>query len=300
MGFEEFKEKLLKELQAFLGDNMEVSFTKVDKAGGKGYEGLQAREKGKRTGIAPIVNLESLYEGYSRGGIQIGECIQTACMEMGRGMEGMETVRKFAEKAVDWNQARADIYPVLLAEETNREYLEGMVHTRMLDMAVAYIIRGKLEGGTEGAIRITKGLLRGYGVELGELHRQAMENLKRDGYQFHRMEDILEKGLGCGPEKVPDLPGPRMYVFTNRQQMYGAAGILDKKMLKEFAGGKDYYILPSSVHETIFVPAEGVGDSRDLSRMVAEINRQIVKEEERLSDHSYYYDAGADEIRMCA
>ena len=300
MGFEAFKERLLNELQAFLGDGIEVSFTKMDKAGGKGYEGLQAREKGKRTGIAPIVNLESLYEGYRRGEIQIGECIQTACIEMKRGMEEMESIRRFAEKIADWNQARRDIYPVLLPEETNREYLEGMVHTRMLDLMVMYVIRGDLEDGGSGMVRLTQALLEGYGASREKLHRQAMENLRRDGYQFRRMEDILKEGLGCGIKEAPGLPFPRKYVLTNKKQVYGAAGILDQEAVREFAKGEDYYILPSSVHETIFVPAEGVGDSRDLSRMVAEINQQMVKEEERLSDHSYYYDAGADEIRMCA
>ncbi len=34
--------------------------------------------------------------------------------------------------------------------------------------------------------------------------------------------------------------------------------------------------------------------------MVAEINEMCVDEEEQLADHSYYYDAASEEIRICA
>lgn len=297
MGFEEFKERLRRELEEFCGDGMEVSLTEVNKGCGKGYEGLQAMEKGRRAGaVIPVINLEPLYEAYRSGKMQIEECIQVACDEMEYSMAEMEAMQQFVERIADWEQARRDVYPVLFPTEGNDAYLEEMAYTRMLDLAVTYAIRMDMEDGGNGIVRITKALLAGYGVSLMELHGQAMENLKRDGYQFRRMDDILKEGLG----EMPGIPKIGMYVLTNAKQVYGAVGILDKESLREFAKGKDYYILPSSVHETIFVPAGDVTDGRDLSRMVLEINQQIVKEEERLSDHSYYYDAAADEVRMCA
>ena len=80
--------------------------------------------------------------------------------------------------------------------------------------------------------------------------------------------------------------------------MYGAAGILNRKLVGEFAWGRNFYILPSSVHETLFVPATGVEEKEMLDRMVAEINAAQVLPEEQLTDHAYYYDGEADEIRM--
>ena len=89
-----------------------------------------------------------------------------------------------------------------------------------------------------------------------------------------------------------------MYVLINSLRIYGAAGILDKELIKSFTKGRDYYILPSSIHETIFVPADSISSAGDLDRMVREINREQVDPEERLTDHCYFYDAGADEIRL--
>lgn len=95
------------------------------------------------------------------------------------------------------------------------------------------------------------------------------------------------------------LPGEiKMYVLSNASKTYGAAGILSRKLVREFANGRDMYILPSSVHETIFVPVSDEYSAAELSRMVEDINRTQVALEERLADHCYFYDAKADEIRM--
>ena len=51
-----------------------------------------------------------------------------------------------------------------------------------------------------------------------------------------------------------------------------------------------YFMLPSSIHEVIAVPA-GDKDYRDLESMVKQINMMQVAKEEQLSDHVYHYDA---------
>ena len=58
------------------------------------------------------------------------------------------------------------------------------------------------------------------------------------------------------------------YILTNSAEFYGAAGILDRKLVQEFADGRDFFILPSSVNETIFVPAEEGSDMEIYNCMV--------------------------------
>ena len=55
--------------------------------------------------------------------------------------------------------------------------------------------------------------------------------------------------------------------------------------------GTSYYILPSSVHETIIVPASITESSslENLAEMVIEINGTQVAPDEVLSDHVYRY-----------
>lgn len=52
----------------------------------------------------------------------------------------------------------------------------------------------------------------------------------------------------------------------------------------------NFFILPSSIHETIVVPDNGEFDYRVLQDMVQTINASEVSPEERLSDHVYHYD----------
>ena len=138
-----------------------------------------------------------------------------------------------------------------------------------------------------------------YGVSKEQLHYYALENIKKDGYEFRDMKEILKKlPFALEVEEKPEEMG--MHVLTNASELYGAAGILDSDLLKQFAGNRDFYILPSSLHEWIFVPAVDMDEKEVLDKMVKEVNAEVVDAEERLSDHCYYYDAKENEIRMCA
>ena len=216
-----------------------------------------------------------------------------------------DCVRELLQKMVCWERIKGDIYPVLLSTKENREMLERVVSKQMLDMSVVYIARGEIGGRCVG-IKIDRRMLEIYGISAERLHKQAMENLMNDGYQFRDIyRFVVEQGYP-EPEKLElEETGKaekteKAYILTNAVKFYGAAGILDRKLMREFAGGKNYFILPSSVNETIFVPA-GDGSGMEIySGMVKMVNEMDVDEEERLTDHAYFYDGAADEIRMCA
>lgn len=86
-----------------------------------------------------------------------------------------------------------------------------------------------------------------------------------------------------------------LYVLTNSQGMYGASCILYDGVLEQAAEqlGSDLYVLPSSIHEVILLPAkgEGINSVKALGEMVASVNCSgNVADEEVLSDDVYYYD----------
>ena len=91
-----------------------------------------------------------------------------------------------------------------------------------------------------------------------------------------------------------------MYVATNVFKMNGACILLYDGVLKKFAEkiGSDFYILPSSVHEVIFVPANGDMDARYLIQMVKEVNATEVAPDEVLSDNVYIYHADKDFVEI--
>ena len=92
-----------------------------------------------------------------------------------------------------------------------------------------------------------------------------------------------------------------MYVLSNRDRVFGAAGILYDRILSS-AGARleeDFYVLPSSVHEVILVPGHVAGSEKELHAMVHEVNHTQVEPEEVLSENVYHYDRKKHCLSIC-
>lgn len=300
MEYGEFKERLLAELKNFYGVDAEVEVRRTGRGSGQGYDGLYITLKGENNDIIPVIAVEMLYEDYVSEGTDMDGCVEKV-YRMREGYECPEDIRLFAECIMDWDSVRENVYPVLLSADKNRERSDGMVSMPVLDLLAAYVIRGKIRGTADASVTVTEKLLCHYGINREELHRQALENMERDAYCFRSMDSVVEE---LADDCMADLKVScrtqwrEMYILTNSMKRYGAAGILNRKLVRDFAEGRSFYILPSSVHETLFVPVSAGDRKETLDQMVADVNAEYVLPEERLTDHAYYYDGEADEIRM--
>lgn len=112
------------------------------------------------------------------------------------------------------------------------------------------------------------------------------------------MEAVKDRN-GGGAWKGMDgaVEQQEVYVLTNQAMEHGAAGLLQGRLLQEFASGRSFYILPASIDVAIFLPEDSSWDVEMLDRMVQAVNQEVGLGA-RLSDHSYYYDGEKDEIRM--
>jgi len=92
----------------------------------------------------------------------------------------------------------------------------------------------------------------------------------------------------------------KMYVLTNSLRINGANTILYKDVLRKFAKKLDsnLYILPSSIHEVILVPATSGVSPITLLKLVKDANEYAVTKEEWLSDNIYFYNYDADVISL--
>lgn len=297
MDYDEFITCLVAGLQDIYGKDTVITTEKILKNNGKYYYGLWINPKAAGNAI-PVIYMDGIYEEYRNGSMNMEECAKEVC-RIREESKCRENICRFASRLMDWEFVKDKIYPILLLAEDNRELLQKLVSTPFLDLSISYIIRGS----KRECVKIKQAMLDSYGIDKQELHEKAMENMERDGYRFQDMEDLLndmlrEGGLSENDLQVEEFEHGKMYVLTNNVKLYGAAGILDKKLVREFTDGRNFFILPSSIHETIFVPADEGHDRKELDQMIAEINGATVAEEERLSDHCYYYDAGEDEIRI--
>ena len=83
------------------------------------------------------------------------------------------------------------------------------------------------------------------------------------------------------------------WVATNTSMNNGASVILDPAFMDhahEMLG--DFYIIPSSIHECLFIKTESGASPADLEKLVREVNKNVVMESEYLSDTIYYYEDG--------
>ncbi len=87
----------------------------------------------------------------------------------------------------------------------------------------------------------------------------------------------------------------QFYIFQIKY--LGAAGILlCAEMFQGIVGRKNFYILPSSIHELILVVDNSEYTMDSLSAMVKEVNERQVTDDEILSDHVYYFDWKTEQI----
>lgn len=86
---------------------------------------------------------------------------------------------------------------------------------------------------------------------------------------------------------------PSMYVITNKLNLYGSVCVLFPQVQDTLSQqfGSDFYILPSSVHETIAIPAESFDQcqANNLKEIVTKINHSVLSCEEILTNNVYYY-----------
>ena len=237
---------------------------------------------------------------------------------------------KFADAAVEVNQIVKNNDCVLdglmvRTEESNiaptiylNPYFEQIQDGAELDDVLAQIasvyqiLMDKTGEGT-ATITITDNLMDGYGITLEELHDQALQNMDTlQPHSFKGMNETVaemiavdiarEQNVGMDEAKemamqmMPDIPDT-MYVLTNDTKVNGVAAILNDDIRQEIAEKVgDFYMLPSSIHETLIIPKDAGMEFKELEQMVQEVNQTQVAPGERLSDHVYEYDAKEHEL----
>lgn len=198
----------------------------------------------------------------------------------------------------------------LVSGEQNRELLEQVPHILFLDMAIVFYILIRSDDAGIGSIRVSNQLLGDWGIEKEDLFMLARENTMR---YFPRricamsfmMEKITEnqegdmdfRNLEELPEYIPEEP----YVITNSNGINGAAVLLYPDTLEVLADflGEDYFLLPSSVHELLAIPASASVGVEELRETVHDVNASCVASEEFLSENVYHYDCASDVIHIC-
>lgn len=297
LSFEEFAKKVQEEIKDYLPQKYADSTVDLHEVIKNNDTKLHALTVSSPEGnVAPTIYLEQYYGDY-QDGHEFSDVLEEIAQvrinhEVGRDMD--------VTMLSDYEKVKENIIPRLINLEQNKELLADRPYTVMDDLAVTYhVFLGLHEGGTMSA-PVTNAMLSMYGVDVNTIHEQAVANLNEvTPSVFKSMGQVMMEMMGDDfpAELLPPDDG-LMYVLSNKDKLHGASALLDEKMMQEVSErmNGDFYILPSSVHETIIIPKNAEMDRETLEGMVRDVNATQVAPDERLSDHVYVYDSKAKEI----
>lgn len=298
-GIREFAENVRERLQRRYGERYRVEVKDTLKNNGLRLTGLCISEtSGQYMDIAPVIYLDGYYahglnaESTCRAVMELrGQCAGCGCFD--------------TSAITDFGKARERICCRLVNADANRELLATLPHRPYLDMAVVYYMEMGTGTETTATANVTDSIMRAWGVDEETLYGLASRNTPELlGFRLTPIMDKLKGLTGTDTEALERVGGngPEMYVASNRSGHFGACVMLRKEVLEWFAGrtGRSFYILPSSIHETIFLPVRGGEDTEALGQMVREINAKELEPEEILSDHVYYYSTETGDVSIVA
>ena len=311
MNLLQFAEAVKKGLGVYFEEGTQITINSVRKNNGVVLTGVIIMEKGSH--IAPTIYLESFFEEYKKGN-NLGEVIfEIAQVYEENRMDKCVDLDFFHE----YKTVQKKIAYKLINAEKNKELLKEIPYVPYLDLAIVFYCDCSSECFGSATILIKNSHMKMWGIGTERLYQDAAINTpKNNPFEIRTMDSVikelfasdirkeLEKNHISFSEKwieemttqmlgakMPAEGKTPMYVLTNTGKLHGAVCILYQQLLEDFARqvNDNLYILPSSVHEMIMIPASCAGKASELREMVEEINETQVEEEEVLSDSVYFF-----------
>lgn len=320
----EFKELMVSRLPDFFPKDWKDAQVEVipdAKRGNETLTGISVRfdgDKGKQISCSPVVYLEYAFEKYQRE------------LELGRGDDcALDIIENMAYSLADGVRMAstagsrvsvANGLPPILTEDWEKHatvravplaLVEGL-HTTPLkvvgDIAFIPCIRAidneehcELWCVMQDVVFEHAGLPydRNEFVQAIDRNRHLLSEvdcvpmIQIVARMMHCDEDTV-KAMSGGGSDVPDI-----YVLSYKNDGKHGAGLLFDdglltQVMDKYPVLKDgFFVLPSSIHETILIPL-GQGDPEHFAEMQENIQNTVLRPEERLSDSIYCYtrDAG--------
>lgn len=290
MNFEEFKAWVKENITSKdWKETSQVEISVVKKNNGVSKAGLSIRED--EHDVSPLLYLDDYYIHYQNGEL-LENIIRNIRADYDKKVQ-MAAVK--IPNLQEFENIRGRVIYRLVNYEKNKEILEDCPHIRLYDLAVTFRWVARIDDVGVSTSLITNKQVKEWGVSVNDLVLAARQNTPRlFPAQIIDMEEMLA-GMVSFILYPSDIP---MYILTNKQELNGASALLYGDVLKDFANkkGADMYILPSSIHEVIMVPADRINDPTKLLSMVHDANTTVVSIGDVLSDSVYYYDRKTDHI----
>lgn len=304
MQYNQFLTCIRSNIQAHTEPGAKVSLHRTLKNNNHYLDGLTILPPGEN--VSPTIYLNGYYQDF-KDGMPINDIVRNI-LNLYQKFPRRQAVDP--ELFLDFAKARSRIAYRLVHFASNRTFLARCPHIPKLDLAITFFLLVSSSPEEEMTVTITQEHMDSWQISEQFLYETASRNTPllypcccmplEQMITELRSSEQGEPNPAEQPPKESFSPLP-MYVLTNRRRTNGAACILYDHILQDFSQqvGGDFFILPSSIHETILIPCRETMRTEALNDMVREINATEVSPLDRLSDHVYRYDAHTEQIIIC-
>lgn len=260
------EERIKARIKEVLGVDVTVEKMTAKKNNGVELVGYRISREGDQ--ISPII-----YEKDSLGEDEnVENVVRTYKEEMKKSMEGNGILNILS----DAEEIYKRVIPTVLDREKNANMFadSDIYHESYLDMEMVYrIVLDNLGNGTIGTTVLRKAMIEKADLDMNLLKQRAFENIEKNAY-IMPLGSIVEELTGEEQKFI----GPQPLVVSNNDKLYGAAAMMSESILErvhDMTGTDSLFILPSSIHEVIVIPANMYDDDEDEQKKIEELKMMV-------------------------
>lgn len=308
MVYDQFQKAVKESLEERFGTGYSLTLQSITKNNGLTLDGICISRPQEHT--APAIYLKTFYDTYKNGKSfpqvvdEIMELYQTQHLPDDNFIEELHSESPLTDRIIFR----------LINEPANRTLLTDLPHISLPDLDLSLIFCLSLNRKDDQLLTAI----------IHNSHQKLWNLSTEDLYQYAKLNtpDLFPAQISSLMEVIKEIArkssdteikegdwsglfdpsplSPPMYVLTNPYGVHGASCMFYEDILKDFANSMegDLIILPSSIHEVLLIPHSNHISYEELAETVFSINQEEVPQEDRLSNHIYYYSRSKNHLSV--
>lgn len=282
MSYSDFIDELKSSLSQRKNIPQDIVFTNSTKNNGVIIRSVCIRKK--NSPIAPSIGLDYFYDEYENG--RDIDDIAESIAEIYLSQPAFDK----KDYSINWQNVKDNIFFQLVNYDANKEMLKNCPHLKLFDLALTFgIDTAYLE--IDGHITINNDILSMLSVTEKELVKTAVKNTPRlKPLYFSKLTQALVNMFNATTEEEFEKYDIPLWLCTNQAKTNGAAAVLYDELAEftSWTNQTDFYVIPSSIHETLLLGFSDNPDIEALKDIVKQVNSSsYVSETEFLADSIY-------------
>ena len=289
-----FAKDVITQIKDYLPDeykSVDCIISEVPKNNGIIKTGITFQMSGSN--ICPTIYMEEYYK-LMKDGKDIRSILQDISQNYVHSI--LKPLNFDAESFLNLENVKEKIFPILINGKANEQFLSGVPHRMIADLALIYEI--ELEDfimGFVGSIKIKNKLLSKWEISEEDLYRIAANNMiTRKEPSLYILNEITDgnaqeaewQNLLCTGSKKTD----KALLLTTKQIINGAALLAIPEIMTKIGAffPNGCYIVPSSINEVILQP-KNEEKKYDYFNLINEVNSYILERKNFLSNNLYEF-----------